>query len=163
MSHSERGDSGVWRKLYKLFRSLRAWSSSSLIALYFSFWLYSSSACRWAEKQKARETQRCADQEKKKGHRLKIQNWKHWFKAALIFIKKTFHNCTFQVIYGLLQLCHGPLSKLSTVLRLPRDGKRGHRPIAAAILGFRCHEHTSFSLSVMTLISSSYLSSFSEY
>lgn len=57
-SHSKREASAGWTQLYKVFRSLRAWSSSSLIALYFSFWLYSSSARWWAERERDKSQDR---------------------------------------------------------------------------------------------------------
>lgn len=56
-------------KVYKVFISLRALSSSSLIALNFSFWVYSSSAGRRAERERAGggKVQNCADRERESG------------------------------------------------------------------------------------------------
>lgn len=62
--------------IYNVFMSLRAWSSSSLVALYFSFWLYSSSAHHWAEAAGGRRSG-TGQQGNPKGERGKIKRrWK---------------------------------------------------------------------------------------
>lgn len=128
MSHSKRGGSGIWKQPYKLFRSLRAWSSSSLIALYFSFWLYSSSARQRAEKawEQGANADMCRWGGKRKDKDGGFRTEKTGVRQHTR--KKTHDNCTFQVIYGLLQLCNGPFGKFGAVFRLLRDGRRGHTP-----------------------------------
>ena len=72
-------------KIYKVFISLRAWSSSSLIALYFSFWVYSSSAGGGADKKQVESEERaelCRRQEEKEGKRWgKLRTSKIWTKV----------------------------------------------------------------------------------
>lgn len=53
------------RKVYKVFISLRDWSSSSLIALYLSFWVYSSSAGRKG-REREREAELCRPWKKRR-------------------------------------------------------------------------------------------------
>lgn len=70
--------SWAWCKVYKVFISLRALSSSSLIALNFSFWVYSSSARRRAEREQVEEKCRIVqtmtgNQEGKKGREIRSE------------------------------------------------------------------------------------------
>lgn len=112
-----------------VFISLRAWSSSSLIALYFSFWVYSSSAWQWVveRKQVEENAEVCRPwrefrrgKKERSDQRLRIKKDRGWFETVHITTRIRGLNEP----YLLSHLWSSPASSLSS-LKIPH----GFQPV----------------------------------
>lgn len=77
-SDNSEPEAKMWQRIYRDVMSLRAWSSSSLMALYFSFWAYNSSGGQ----RSTGGTGRCQGQRRNKQAKSRTSESERWKRRA---------------------------------------------------------------------------------
>lgn len=168
-------------ELHKVFISLRAWSSSSLIALYFSFWVYNSSGVgNGGGKSRGRGFRvKCRSGQRKRREMKETSlniNSSTTLQKRPVKKERTDWNRNRMYLQGrlwsfpastlfFLQILHGfpPIVQHKKKKNKPTTNINHPYPNNKSMWTTLQFDFTSLSLSFRILISSSYLSSFSEY